>query len=284
MEWCAPTPWGRLLAEARLRLRAALGDTVLCFHGLPPLLPNAARVVVFVQNRLNLAGDGAGRRGGRTALKRLFFRGLSRNADEFVVQTPSMCRALKRCLGDRACKVLPFLDALPEGGASREAAKAFDFIYVADGNPHKNHRTLLAAWVLLARQGIRPTLVLTLGVRDRGLAEEIEMAARGEGLAIHNAGSVTRQQVFALYRSSHALIYPSTAESFGIPLIEAGALGLPVVASELDYVRDVCTPRETFDPSSAVSLARAVQRFLESPAPVAPPGSAEDFLRGLLEH
>ena len=52
-------------------------------------------------------------------------------------------------------------------------------------------------------------------------------------------------------------------ESFGLPLLEAKFLGLPILASELDYVRDVVEPTETFDPESPVSISRAVQRFLK---------------------
>ena len=61
---------------------------------------------------------------------------------------------------------------------------------------------------------------------------------------------------------SRALIYPSTLESFGLPLIEARDAGLPILASELDYVRDTVDPEESFDPHSPISVARAVKRFL----------------------
>lgn len=55
--------------------------------------------------------------------------------------------------------------------------------------------------------------------------------------------------------------------------------GLPIVAAELDYVRDVVTPMQTFDPTSPVSIARAVKRFLgvaDHPSPLLSPA---DFLR-----
>ena len=45
-------------------------------------------------------------------------------------------------------------------------------------------------------------------------------------------------------------------------LLEARALGVPVLAPERDYVRDVCEPRQTFDPASPRSIADAVRRFL----------------------
>jgi hypothetical protein len=57
---------------------------------------------------------------------------------------------------------------------------------------------------------------------------------------------------------------------------------LPVLASELDYVRDLIEPAETFDPSSPVSIARAVRRFLgiaERPIKI---GNAAAFLDEVL--
>ena len=61
---------------------------------------------------------------------------------------------------------------------------------------------------------------------------------------------------------SKALIFPSLAESFGLPLVEAQEFNKPILASELDFVRDVCSPVDTFDPKSSLSIARAVKRFL----------------------
>jgi glycosyltransferase involved in cell wall biosynthesis len=65
-------------------------------------------------------------------------------------------------------------------------------------------------------------------------------------------------------------------------LLEAASCGLPIVAAECDYVRDVVTPVETFDPESAVSIARAVRRFLGSPEPAVPVLTANHFLARIL--
>ena len=55
-----------------------------------------------------------------------------------------------------------------------------------------------------------------------------------------------------------------------------------MLASELDYVRDVVDPEESFDPASPVSIARAVKRFLGIPEPALPLRDAETFVRELL--
>jgi hypothetical protein len=65
-----------------------------------------------------------------------------------------------------------------------------------------------------------------------------------------------------------------------MPLIEASQAGLPVLASELDYVRDVIDPEQSFDPESAISIARAVKRFIgedEAPLPL-------KNVAGLMQH
>ena len=46
-----------------------------------------------------------------------------------------------------------------------------------------------------------------------------------------------------------------------MPLIEAKRLGMPIIASERNYVRDLIDPVETFDPESPLSICRAVMRY-----------------------
>jgi glycosyltransferase involved in cell wall biosynthesis len=81
-------------------------------------------------------------------------------------------------------------------------------------------------------------------------------------LNVVNVGHVSLAEISMLYDQSSALIYPSTSESLGLPLIEANERMLPIIASELDYVRDIVEPVQTFDPYSHVSIARSVKRHL----------------------
>jgi glycosyltransferase involved in cell wall biosynthesis len=71
-------------------------------------------------------------------------------------------------------------------------------------------------------------------------------------------------------------------ESLGLPLIEARREGLPVLAAELDYVRDVIDPDEAFDPYSKISIARAVKRFLGLDESELPLQGAKGFIRQFL--
>ena len=93
------------------------------------------------------------------------------------------------------------------------------------------------------------------------MCQWIDLKKSKAGLQIENLGKLPHDDILKLYIQADALIYPSTFESFGIPLIEARQAGIAVLASELDFVRDVLDPEEVFDPQSMISIARAVKRF-----------------------
>jgi glycosyltransferase involved in cell wall biosynthesis len=103
-----------------------------------------------------------------------------------------------------------------------------NFLYVASGEPHKNHRHIIEAWRLLSEQGIFPTLRLTLDENHFSiLCRDIEELCQLHKLRVINMGALLHGDVLALYRKVDVLIYPSSFESFGLPLIEARQAGLP---------------------------------------------------------
>ena len=288
-----PSVMQRLNAERWLARNVAPEDTVLCFGNLPPLFKLRGRAIVFVQNRYLIDGVSLNkfplRVGLRLAVERMWLSGKMANADEFVVQTPTMKRLLEiKTQGCVPIRVLPFV-AEPNGytrnvpHGERKNKNTFDFVYVASGEPHKNHRQLIEAWRLLAEEGLFPSLCLTLEeAHFAELCREIEAQRQRCGLQVTNVGGLSHPNVLALYARTGAVIYPSNFESFGLPLIEARQANLPVLASELDYVRDVIDPEQTFDPESPVSIARAVKRFMGMEEPALPILDATGFLTSIL--
>ena len=263
----------RLHAEWHLWRSARRGDTVLCLHSLPPLLPLKARVVVLVQNRLLLE------RGPLSAfplttrlrilMERFWATWLQKRCTKYVVQTPSMAATLRAWLRHPIpIALVPFApDGINLGNQPAPSLpKRFDFVYVASGEAHKNHLHLLHAWRLLADARLNPSLALTIDAQVYPeLAQEIDHHARELGLNIFNLGTLPTVAISQLYQAARALVFPSRKESFGLPLIEAAQHELPIVASELDFVRDVATPVETFDAASPISIARAIRRFMGHP-------------------
>ena len=268
-----PTLLQRLLAERWLSKVVEKEDTVLCFGNLPPLQKLKGNTFLFLQNRYllepALLKEVPIKTRIRLMIERWWLNAKFGNVDEVIVQTPTMKRLVELQLRPNvSVRVLPFVAGTP--AYTRRCLYArepnnpkFDFVYVASGEHHKNHRTLIQAWCILAADGVFPSLCLTIDKsKFAELNDCIEKNINRLGLNIKNIGSVAHKEALLLYRQSAALIYPSKLESFGLPLIEARQADLPVLASELDYVRDILDPEEVFDPDSPISIARAVMRFM----------------------
>lgn len=283
----------RLKAEWILWFQTGSEDTVICFGNLPPLFNIRAKVIVFIQNRylierVNLNGFPVIVKL-RLILERMWLKWRSGSVHEFVVQTPTMQRIMKNYMNILP-SVLPFISETSSGnnrtaeGLNRDLSDKYDFLYVASSEPHKNHKRLIEAWCLLAEDGVWPTLCLTVNEKTAPeLCAWIIGMKNRYGLRINNVGSVARKDVLLLYNNACAFIFPSTFESFGLPLIEAKQAGLPVLASELDFVRDILDPEESFDPYSAVSIVRAVKRFMKIPDRPLPLLNASEFIERITE-
>lgn len=285
----------RLLAERWLAQNAEDGDIVLCFGNLPPLFKTSGRVIVLIQNRyliddVSLKGFPLKARL-RLHIERWWLSGKAKNVSAFVVQTPSM-EAILRTSGKAKGKpvyVLPFVsvsDGYQRTVAPRQPGTGINstFLYVGSGEPHKNHRQLIEAWCVLAGEGLFPTLWLTLDSQAWAeLCSWIGQKKQDFCLNLQNCGAQSHEQIKQLYTQAQALIFPSTFESFGLPLIEARQASLAVLASELDFVRDVIDPDQVFDPQSPVSIARAVKRFMGASEDALPLLNAAEFMNSLLE-
>ena len=270
-----PTVSQRLEAEWWLAKNVKPGDGVLCFGNLPPLFKLKGCVTVFVQNRylveMVALRDFPIKTRFRLGVERLWLRSRAVHADEFVVQTPSMKSALllSGYLIQQAVHVRSFSSVAGSYERKKfleienQGHKRYDFVYIASGDPHKNHRRLIEAWCLLAEEGLFPSLCLTV---DHNVSKElctwIDKQKLNYELRLENLGFLPHDQVLQLYIQAKALIYPSLFESFGLPLIEARQIGLPILAAELDYVRDILDPEQSFDPNSPASIARAAKRYL----------------------
>jgi glycosyltransferase involved in cell wall biosynthesis len=257
-------------AEVSLFKIVCRSDHVLCFGNLPPLFRLKSDPMVFLQNRYLVDRDAPVsalplKTRLRLYAEKLWLKLFVRNAGQLIVQTPSMQNLAKEFLGIHAM-CFPFFPNLvkpSEQSLNNLSDRKYDFIYVASGEAHKNHLILIKAWKLLFADGLVPSLAVTLSKDlDPDLCTHLEKEKR-DGLNIYNLGTLSHNDLIAIYLQSGALIYPSSFESFGLPLIEAKRLGLPVLAPELDYVRDVIDPDETFDCHSPLSIERAVRRHLE---------------------
>lgn len=257
-----PTLLGRMWNEVKISFFH--GD-LLCFGNLPPLLWGLKNTTVFLHNALYFEPDLCSKFGLKARL-RLFvesclFRLRLQAATKFLVQSPHMKRQLSKLSVDpNKIIIAPFADVHSQ---EEGLVSSGSFICVSSGDAHKNVMNLILAWEILAQEGLSPQLLLTLNQNQYpNLTDWIKLKIDQLRLNIKNLGTIDQDEINDVYRTGAALIFPSLIESFGLPLIEAREAGVDILAPELDYVRDVVSPIETFDPQSPLSISRAVKRYL----------------------
>jgi glycosyltransferase involved in cell wall biosynthesis len=285
-----PTIFSRLYAELLFFKNSEAGDVTLFLGNLPPLLKLKSKVFVYLQNRylvdrISLKHFSLIRRL-QIKIEAAWLLLMRDNSEFFLDQTKSMSSLLAKIVPEKKIDLLPVMSDSRKYNKKILQSGNLDsiFIYVASGEPHKNHKMLLDAWCLLSNEGIFPTLKLTIDSQSfKELCALIESKKNLFNLKIANLGWLSEPEVRKNYTSSSALIFPSTFESFGLPLIEARYAGLPILASELDFVRDLVDPEETFDPKSATSIARAVKRFMQVDSEHRILFSADQLIRKVME-
>ncbi len=79
-------------------------------------------------------------------------------------------------------------------------------------------------------------------------------------------GWVNYEELPNVYRGADIFVFPSYLESFGHPLVEAMACGLPVIAADTAVNREICgDAAEYFEVFSANSMAEALERLISTP-------------------
>ncbi len=277
----------RIFVDRTIREIVDTDSVVINISDMPPFKRQNCTVIQFLMNRYFI--DNYSMKGlpfivkARLSFEKWAFRIYLKNADYYFVQNFVM-RDLLLKLGfkDKSIKVIPYKNMDPVQIMDEETVLD-SFLYVASGEPHKNHRNLIEAWKILAEDGIKPILFLTID-RETDLYYKVLEFNKIYGLKIRIKAKLPRNELLSYYQKVKALIYPSYFECFGIPLIEAHNFNLPIIAAELDYVRDMVHPVETFDPKSPRSIARAVKRFLGNQEPSLQVISANQFIDELITY
>ena len=131
----------------------------------------------------------------------------------------------------------------------------------------KNHEVLLRVWSQLTNGCGKETIPELLIVGQRGWEADrvFEMLDDPEryGGHVRELGSCDDDQVTELLSGSKALLMPSFAEGFGLPVIEALQLGTPVIASDLPVFREIAGDIPKYvDPADAEAWEQAIRGFV----------------------
>ncbi|PZW41861.1 glycosyltransferase involved in cell wall biosynthesis [Humitalea rosea] len=146
------------------------------------------------------------------------------------------------------------------------------FVTLGTIEPRKNHLLLLNLWrEFAATLGPRAPRLLVIGRRGWENENVLDMLERCTGLRglVQEVGQVSDRTVAELLRGARALLFPSFAEGYGLPLAEALSLRVPAICSDLPALREVGgNSPDYLDPLDGLGWRRAVLDYarLNSPA------------------
>ncbi len=140
-------------------------------------------------------------------------------------------------------------------------------VMVGTFDPYKGHEVAFKAWSKVREEDEDLHLVV-IGQGD--LKERYEAVIREVACSqqIHLVGQLSHDQVFSVISRSIAMVFPSLNEGLGYVLLEAGALGKPVVCSDIAPLNEVVEDEKgglLFPVGQEDALARQVLRFSENP-------------------
>ena len=230
----APLPWR--------------GRTVLTVHDATPwLFPDTVSV------------------GMRLYYRPLFSRALRRAA---AVLTPS--QAARADLASTGLAPPERIHVIPEGvgrdflDAARAAPAGAPYVlFVGTIEPRKNIETLLAAFRLVSGECGALELVLAGRPGWGRLPGPRDFDGR-----VRHVGQVSDEELVRLYAGASCLVVASLYEGFGLPLLEAMAIGTPAVASDVPALRELGGDTVRYaDPRDPAALARAIKACLDDGEP-----------------
>jgi glycosyltransferase involved in cell wall biosynthesis len=141
------------------------------------------------------------------------------------------------------------------------------FVHVSSGDKRKNYQGVLNGFSQLAHRS-REIVLIRIGSplhEANRKAEQEYIREKKLGGRVFSLSGLSDQQLASLYRVSDGLVFPSFAEGFGLPVLEAQACGCPVITSRNSALTEVMGPLSIeVDPKDTESIAFGMETLLNN--------------------
>ena len=131
---------------------------------------------------------------------------------------------------------------------------------------HKNYVPLIRAFAkLLKKYGLSYNLLIAGRTVHREYFAEMKKIIADEGIGSHVQllGEIEYSKIPALYAGARLFAFPSYLETFGLPLVEAMASGVPVVCSNASVMTEICGDAALyFDPLDIDGMIKVMYESL----------------------
>lgn len=190
-----------------------------------------------------------------------------------VVNSEATRQDLLAYAGERGLKVPPCVVAplapakLPEPAHGRPLERPY-FVVLGTIESRKNHLLLLHLWRQLVNElGENAPRLVVIGQRGWECEQVVDLLDRCQALQ----GFVVEKprcddfELATWLHHAQALLFPSFTEGFGIPLVEALMLGVPVIASDLPVFHEIAGDiPEYLDPLDGPGWKRLILEFVQT--------------------
>lgn len=134
--------------------------------------------------------------------------------------------------------------------------------------PRKNIERLIAAYLALPQDFQDEFDLVVIGREGWGSAEIVEkFKANAFGDRVKWLSHVPQRELETLVKGADCLAFPSLAEGFGLPIVEAFAAGIPVIAANSSSIPEVAGDAAyLFDPFDVGAIRDALMKILDNAA------------------
>ena len=185
-------------------------------------------------------------------------------ADGVVAVSEFTAREVERRLGVARARITICSPGAPRWQPREALQPGGPILFVGTLEPRKNVGVLLRAYGrLVAGTPSAPHLLLAGRATEAATSWLKEIAKPPLAGRVEHLGYIAPERRYELYRRASMLVLPSHLEGFGLPVLEAMTVGVPVIVSSRGALPELAAGVGTVvEPDDEVSLAEAMRHYL----------------------